>query len=162
MKEYANLFIDDPVYLKKAKIFAEKVKDITELLVDHGWKKPEKVNNLRVTYHEPCHLVHSQKVSKEPRELISGIPGIKFHELPEATWCCGSAGIYNITHYDDSMKILQRKMENIRTTKADWVVTGNPGCMIQLLYGAKKFDVDVKVIHPVSLLKMAYRQGKEI
>lgn len=115
-----------------------------------------------MTYHEPCHLVHSQKVSVQPREIILGIPGIEFYELPEATWCCGSAGIYNITRYEDSMKVLERKMENIKTTNADWVVTGNPGCMIQLQYGTKKYNVDVKVIHPVSLLKIAYEQGKEI
>jgi len=162
MKEYAELFKEDPVYSEKARFFSQKVKDISELLIEHGWKKPKKVDKLRVTYHEPCHLVHTQKVSVQPREIISGIPGIEFHELPEATWCCGSAGIYNITRYEDSMKVLQRKMDNIRKTNAEWVVTGNPGCMIQLLYGAKKYDVEVKVIHPVSLLKIAYEKGKEI
>ena len=162
MKEYAELFADDPVYSQKARSFSKKVKDISELFIQHGWKKPEKVDNLRVTYHEPCHLVHTQKVSQEPREIITGIPGIEFKELPESTWCCGSAGIYNITHYDDSMKILNRKMKNIESTKVDFVVTGNPGCMIQLQYGAKKYDVDVRIIHPVSLLKIAYENGKEI
>jgi glycolate oxidase iron-sulfur subunit len=162
MKEYVKLFENDPVYSERAKTFSEKVKDISELLVEHGWKKPKKVDNLRVTYHEPCHLVHTQRVSEQPREIISGIPGIEFEELPEATWCCGSAGIYNITRYDDSMKVLQRKMENIKLTNADWVVTGNPGCMIQLLYGAKKYNVDVNVIHPASLLRIAYERGKEI
>jgi glycolate oxidase iron-sulfur subunit len=101
-------------------------------------------------------------VSEQPREIITGIPGIEFYELPEATWCCGSAGIYNITRYDDSMKILKRKMKNIEATNANWVVTGNPGCMIQLIYGAKKYDVDVRVIHPVSLLKIAYEKEEEI
>jgi glycolate oxidase iron-sulfur subunit len=162
MKEYPELFKDDPLFSKRAKIFSQKVRDISELLVDHGWKKPEKVDNLRVTYHEPCHLVHTQKVSEQPREIITGIPGIEFYELPEATWCCGSAGIYNITRYEDSMKILKRKMKNIEATNANWVVTGNPGCMIQLIYGAKKYDVDVRVIHPVSLLKIAYEKEEEI
>jgi glycolate oxidase iron-sulfur subunit len=162
MKEYAVLLADDEAYSEKAKIFSNKVKDISELFVKHGWKKPEKVDNLSVTYHEPCHLVHTQKVSEEPREIIKSIPGIKFNELPESTWCCGSAGIYNITRYDDSMKVLERKMKNIELSNVDWVATGNPGCMIQLLYGAKKFDVDVRVIHPVSLLKIAYENGKEI
>jgi glycolate oxidase iron-sulfur subunit len=162
MKEYANLFVDDPIYSERARIFSSKVKDISELLVEQGWKMPKKVDNLRVTYHEPCHLVHTQKVSKEPRDIIVGIPGIEFSELPESTWCCGSAGIYNITRYNDSMKILKRKMKNIESTNADWVVTGNPGCMIQLLYGAKKYNVDVRIIHPVSLLKFAYDNSKEI
>ena len=162
MKEYSELFADDPDYFEKAKAFSKKVKDISELFFEHGWKKPEKVDNLRVTYHEPCHLVHTQKVSKEPREIITGIPGIEFFELPESTWCCGSAGVYNITHYEDSMKLLKRKMENISSTEAEYVITGNPGCMIQLQYGAKKHDVDVKILHPVSLLKIAYDNGKEI
>lgn len=161
MKEYVELLADDPQYAEKAQKFSEKVKDISELFVEHGWKKPKKVDNFRVTYHEPCHLVHTQKVSEQPREIIRGIPGIEFHELPESTWCCGSAGIYNITRFHDSMNILKRKMENINSTNADWVVTGNPGCMIQLKFGAKKFNVDVEVIHPVSLLKIAYDNGKE-
>jgi glycolate oxidase iron-sulfur subunit len=162
MKEYTDLFADDPEYSETAREFSKKIRDISELFVEHGWTKPKKVDNLRVTYHEACHLVHTQKVSKEPREIISEIPGIEFSELPEATWCCGSAGIYNITRYDDSMKILERKMRNIESTKSDWVVTGNPGCMIQLLYGAKKYHVNVQIIHPVSLLKIAYENGKEI
>jgi len=161
MKEYGELFSEDTVYAERAESFSKKVKDISELFVEHGWKKPEKVDNLKVTYHEPCHLVHTQKVSEQPREIIKGIPGIEFSELPESTWCCGSAGIYNITHYEDSMKILHRKMKNIESTNCDWVVTGNPGCMIQLIYGAKKFGVDIGVIHPVSLLKIAYENGKE-
>ncbi|MCK5346107.1 MAG: (Fe-S)-binding protein, partial [Candidatus Heimdallarchaeota archaeon] len=162
MKEYLHLFSEDPEFAHRASAFSKKVKDVTELLAEEGWQKPEKVNNLRVTYHEPCHLVHSQKVSKQPRDIIAGIPGIDFCELPEASWCCGSAGIYNITHYEDSMKILERKMQYIQSTKAAWVVTGNPGCMIQLIYGAKKFNIDIQVIHPVSLLKMAYEsEGRE-
>jgi glycolate oxidase iron-sulfur subunit len=161
MKEYGKLFKDDSHYADRAERFSKKVKDISELFVEHGWKKPKKVDNLKVTYHEPCHLVHTQRVSEQPKEIIKGIPGIDFLELPESTWCCGSAGIYNITHYEDSMKILHRKMKNIKSTNCDWVVTGNPGCMIQLLYGAKKYGVDVEVIHPVSLLKMAYENGKE-
>ncbi len=159
MKEYAELFSDDPEYSIRARVFSKKVKDITELLVDHGWKLPPKVNNFTVTYHDPCHLVHSQKVSEQPRKIISSIPGIQYSELPEASWCCGSAGIYNIVRYEDSIKVLERKMQNIKSTGAEWVVTGNPGCMIQLMYGVKRFDVNVQIIHPVSFLKMAYETG---
>ncbi len=80
------------------------------------------------------------------------IGNVKLIPLNESTWCCGSAGIYNVVNYDDSMKILQRKMENIRNTRAEIVMTGNPGCLAQLEYGTKKFDVDIKVLHPVTLL----------
>ena len=86
------------------------------------------------------------------------IPRIELKPLEESTWCCGSAGIYNITHYEDSMKILERKMENIRKTKAKIVVMGNPGCIQQIKYGAEKFNVNVEVLHTVSLIKRSLTQ----
>jgi len=106
-----------------------------------------------ITYHDACHLAHAQKVAAQPREVIKAIPGIKYTELEEASWCCGSAGIYNIVRYDDAIIQLQRKMKNIRNTGAKIVLTGNPGCMGQIKYGAEKFDVDVEVLHPISLIK---------
>jgi glycolate oxidase iron-sulfur subunit len=157
MKEYVHLLAYDPVYAQKAREFSAKVKDITEFLDEKGWRKPRTSNSISVTYHDPCHLVHTQKISQAPRNLILGIPDVEFHELPESTWCCGSAGIYNITRYDDSMKILERKMNNIASTGVSYVITGNPGCMIQLMYGSKKFGVSVEILHPVSLLNRAYQ-----
>jgi len=157
MKEYHHLLSDDPEYAEKAKKFVTKVKDISEILVECGWQPSDKSLNISVTYHEPCHLVHAQQITKQPRELISGIKGINFIELPESTWCCGSAGIYNITHYEDSMTLLKRKMDNISSTDVEYVITGNPGCMIQLIYGAKKFKMDLKVLHPVTLLRKSYQ-----
>jgi len=159
MKEYHHLLTDDEHYADKAKSFVKKVKDVSEILVEHGWTPSEKALDMKVTYHEPCHLVHAQQIQKQPRELINGIKGIKFYELPESTWCCGSAGIYNITHYEDSMKILERKMDNISNTDADYVVTGNPGCMIQLIYGSKKFEKDIQVLHPITLLRISYNNS---
>jgi glycolate oxidase iron-sulfur subunit len=156
MKEYHHLLADDHDYAEQAKQFVKKVKDVSEILVEQGWTPSEKSLDLAVTYHEPCHLVHAQQINKQPRELINNIKGIKFYELPESTWCCGSAGIYNITHYEDSMKLLERKMDNITSTNADYVVTGNPGCMIQLIYGSKKFNTKIKVIHPITLIRKSY------
>jgi glycolate oxidase iron-sulfur subunit len=129
-------------------------------LDERGWRKPLTGEAIRVTYHEPCHLVHTQKISQAPRNLLKGIPDIEYYELPESSWCCGSAGIYNITRYDDSMKILERKMNNIAATGVSYVVTGNPGCMIQLMYGRKKFNVDVEILHPISLLNRAYQKER--
>jgi glycolate oxidase iron-sulfur subunit len=156
MKEYHHLLAEDKEYAKKAEAFVNKVKDVSEILVEHGWTPSEKSLDLKVTYHDPCHLVHAQQIHKQPRELISNIKGINFYELPESTWCCGSAGIYNITHYEDSMKLLQRKMDNIEMTQADYVITGNPGCMIQLIYGSKKFKKNIQVLHPITLMKKSY------
>lgn len=155
MKDYAHLLKDDPVYAEKAKIFSSKVKDITEFLSE---QKPEFNFNLKpeaahVTYHDACHLIHAQKVSEQPRQVIKSLPGVNYTELNEASWCCGSAGIYNVVRYDDSIKMLERKMKNIKNTNADVVITGNPGCMGQIKYGTQKFNVDVEVIHPVTMIK---------
>ncbi len=105
------------------------------------------------TYHDACHLIHAQKISSQPREVIKSLPGINYTELEEASWCCGSAGIYNVVRYNDAVKQLERKMQNIKNTKANIVLTGNPGCMGQIKYGAQKFNVDVEVLHPVTLIK---------
>lgn len=158
MKEYKHLLANDVDYRDKAKKFSEKVLDITEFLVMNEWRQPESNEPVSITYHDPCHLVHTQKISQEPRTVLKNIPGIDLKELPESTWCCGSAGIYNVTRYDDSMKVLERKMNNIEKTGVSCVVTGNPGCMIQLMYGAKKYHVDIEVMHPISILNRAYQK----
>lgn len=171
LKEYGKLLADDAKYSSRAASLAGRVKDVTEFLPEIGFLRPEPRGGsdspesagwsrsngvVRVTYHEACHLVHTQKISQQPRQLLQGIPGIEFVELPEATWCCGSAGIYNVVRFEDSMEILDRKMKNLASTHADIVVTANPGCHIQLQYGIKKFGLNMEVLHPVSLLNRAY------
>jgi len=153
MKEYGYLFEDDPEYAERAKIFSNKVKDVTEFLTEVKPRIKFKESLEAITYHDACHLVHSQKVFNQPREVLKSIPGLTFNELEESTWCCGSAGIYNVVRYEDSLVILKRKMEKIKATKAKVVLTGNPGCIAQLKYGAKKFNVDVEVMHPVSFIR---------
>jgi glycolate oxidase iron-sulfur subunit len=113
---------------------------------------------LHVTYHDACHLAHTQKITKQPRDIIALLPGLKITPLNESTWCCGSAGIYNVVRYDDALKFLEKKMKNIKDTGAEVVLAGNPGCMGQIQYGSTKFNVDVKVLHPVSLIKLAYKK----
>lgn len=159
MKDYAHLLEDDPDYAEKAKRFSSRVKDIMEFFAE---QKPALKFKLelelepelsKVTYHDACHLLHAQKVGTQPRDVIKSLPGIKYTELEEAGWCCGSAGIYNVIRYDDALKQLERKMNNIRNTNAKVVLTGNPGCMGQIKYGTQKFDVEVEVIHPVTLIR---------
>ena len=157
MKDYAHLLEDDPVYAEKAKRFSSKVKDIMEFFSEQN-PLPKLEHELdlelkNVTYHDACHLIHAQKVSTQPREVIKSLPGVEYTELEEASWCCGSAGIYNVVRYDDAVKQLERKMNNIKNTKAKIVLTGNPGCMGQIKHGTKKFNVDVEVLHPVTLIK---------
>ncbi|MFO1515195.1 MAG: (Fe-S)-binding protein [Verrucomicrobiota bacterium] len=110
-----------------------------------------------VTFHESCHLTHGQKVVNQPRELLRGIPGLKLIELPEANWCCGSAGIYNLTQPEMAGQLLDRKIKHIKSTGATTVATANPGCLLQLINGAAKEGLKLRVVHPITLLAEAYR-----
>ena len=157
MKRYGDLLPDDP----RTRSWDEKVYDIHEWLMKIGIRQPRgnRQPTTRVTYHEACHLVHGQKISQQPRELLRSIPGVELIELSEATWCCGSAGIYNITQPEMSLALLERKMKNIAATGAEIVAMGNPGCIGQIRYGAKRFGVNLEVVHPITLLARAYFAG---
>jgi glycolate oxidase iron-sulfur subunit len=155
MKEYQHVLKDDQKYSVRAKIFSAKVKDITEFVTENKILLPFTEFIDHITYHDACHLVHTQKISNQPREIIDKIPGITFTQLEESTWCCGSAGIYNIIHYNESMIFLERKMKHIKNTGARMVVTGNPGCLQQIKYGAERFGMNIEVLHPVTLFKRA-------
>ena len=133
--------------------FAAKVKDISEFLA--GTRLAQRLKtplNKRVGYDDPCHLIHGQRIKNEPRTLLRAIPGIEFVEVEGADQCCGSAGIYNIVQNELSMAILDAKMEQIKRAKLDILATGNPGCMFQFRYGAKRAGLTLEVVHPVELL----------
>ncbi len=161
IKEYGRHFENDPVYAQRARSLANKTKEIMEFLSEVGFERPSHGREQHVTYHEACHLVHTQKISGPPREIINSVPGAELKELPESTWCCGSAGIYNVVRFDDSMQLLDRKMNHIKSTNAEIVCTANPGCHIQLQYGIKRFGLNMDVVHPVSLLNRAYQRGHD-
>jgi len=156
LKEYENLLENDPEWAARAKIFSQKVRDISEFLAEIPLKKPVGRIEGRVTYHDPCHLGRAQGVHEQPRKLLKMIDGLEFVELPESGWCCGSAGSQLITHYKTSLSVLDRKMENLQGTGADMIASGCPGCQMQLNVGVKRGDMDVKVVHPVTLLDEAY------
>jgi len=146
LKEYPDI-------LPEAAEFSAKVKDISEFLAHTRIADRLKVPlNKRVGYDDPCHLIHGQGIKAEPRALLRGIPGIDLVEIPGADQCCGSAGIYNITQTEISMSILDAKMEQIRRAGIDVLATGNPGCMFQFRYGAKRAGMKLEVVHPVELL----------
>jgi len=158
LRNYDHLLHDDPEYAERAKLWSVKLKDIHEWLCEIGIRTPTSTPVPQtVTYHEACHLCHGQKITRQPREVLKVIPGLILTELAESTWCCGSAGIYNITQPEMAAKLQKRKMGHIAETKAPLVATANPGCHLQLESGAKKFFLDVSVQHPVSLLAAAYR-----
>jgi len=162
LKTYGRLLADDPGYAAKAAEWSRKLKDIHEWLAEIGVRKPidnrkSRIENKQVTYHEACHLCHGQKITRQPRDLLRAIPGLDLVELPESTWCCGSAGIYNITQPEMAAKLQERKMNHIRSTGAAVVAAANPGCHLQLVNGARRMDYAVEVRHPISLLAEAYR-----
>ncbi len=155
LKSYGHLLHDDPLYAAKARRWDSKVRDIHEWLVQIGIRPPEHDAGLaEVTYHESCHLCHGQKICTQPRQVLQAIPGLKLTELPESNWCCGSAGIYNITQPEQSAKLLERKLGHVRATGVKVVATANPGCHLQLAAG---LGAEGEVTQPVTLLARAYR-----
>jgi glycolate oxidase iron-sulfur subunit len=156
LKEYGSLLAKDSEWAARAGAFSHKVRDISEFLSQIPLRKPQKRLDVKVTYHDPCHLRRAQQVWKEPRKLLSIIDGLEFVELPEADWCCGSAGSQLITHYDTSSKVLARKIDNVAKTEASILASGCPGCQMQLNTGLRKRGLQVRVVHPVTLLDEAY------
>jgi glycolate oxidase iron-sulfur subunit len=160
LKHYRKLLADDPDYRERAVLWDQKVKDVHEWLVEIGIEPPPNhAAELRVTYHESCHLAHGQRITAEPRQLLRSIPNLLLFELPESAWCCGSAGVYNIIQPEMASHLLERKLNHIRSTGANIVATGNPGCLLQLINGAKARGMDLRVAHPVTLLAEAYRRA---
>ena len=158
LKHYHKLLADDPIYRERAVLWDHKVKDIHEWLMEIGIDSPG--NNATpqiVTYHESCHLAHGQKITVEPRRLLKAIPQLNLVELPESNWCCGSAGIYNLIQPQMAEELLERKLRHIAFTGAEAVATGNPGCLLQLINGAKQRGMKLRVVHPITLLAEAYR-----
>lgn len=155
LKEY-------PLLVDGSAAFSSKVKDISEFLVSTPISQRLKTPlEKRVGYDDPCHLIHGQGVKTEPRRLLKAIPGIQFVEVEGADQCCGSAGIYNITQNELSMEILDRKMEKIQKAGIEILATGNPGCMFQFRYGAKKLGMKLEVVHPVELLARSLGDSNE-
>jgi glycolate oxidase iron-sulfur subunit len=157
MKEYGWLLKDDPAWSSRASAFAAKVKDATEFLGDLGMSERPGTLHQRVTWDDPCHLLHGQKIREQPRALLAAIPGLDVVPLEEADWCCGSAGTYNVTQPDLARSILERKVANVLRTGADTVVTANPGCLMQIQSGLRQAGSNVRVVHLLDLLDEAYR-----
>jgi glycolate oxidase iron-sulfur subunit len=156
LKEYGLLLKDDPRYASRAEDFAGKVVDIAEYLDRSTLNGNLGRLNMNVVYDEPCHLIHVQGISEEPKALLKSIPGLTLMPLEEADKCYSGAGIYNITQWEFSMRLLDRKMNLIKKARPDAIVTANPGCLIQLGYGARRWKLEIPVLHTVELLRMAY------
>jgi len=156
MKAYGHLLADDPAYAARAKRFAASVQDLAEFLAREPLRGPLSPVPLTCTYHDPCHVVHGQKIKSEPRQLLAQIPGLRLVELAESDWCCGSAGIYNLTQPEMATRLLHRKVGHVLATQAEAVVTANPGCILQIQAGLSAHDAKVNVLHLVEILDRAY------
>jgi glycolate oxidase iron-sulfur subunit len=156
MKEYGHLLADDPYFATRAEAFSARVRDVSEVLAPTPLRGSLHPLPLRVAYDDPCHLLHGQHISAEPRTLLRQVPALQLLDVPESDWCCGSAGIYNILHAETAQALLDRKMTHIASVHPQVIASGNPGCLLQLRQGARRHQLAVDVLHPMEILALAY------
>jgi glycolate dehydrogenase iron-sulfur subunit len=156
MKAYGTLLAGDAAWAERARRFAASVRDISEFLAVTSLRGPLRPVPMIVTYHDPCHVVHGQKIRSAPRALLAQIPALRVVDLAESDWCCGSAGIYNLTQPEMAGRLLQRKVRHVLATGASAVVTANPGCILQIQQGLRDAGSSVEVLHLVEILDRAY------
>ena len=160
MKAYGALLENDPAYAERARHFAASVQDISEFLARAPLSEPLEPVPMTVAYHDPCHVVHGQKIRTQPRQLLAQVPSLKVVPLVESDWCCGSAGIYNLTEPEMADRLLRRKVDHVLATGAEAVVTANPGCILQIEKGLRARGSPIRVMHIVELLDRAYGTGR--
>lgn len=156
LKEYGHLFAGDPVWGERAAAFSHRVRDVSEFLDEIGISPDLGPLPAIVTYQEPCHLAHAQRITAAPRRLLAKIPGLELREMAESSLCCGSAGIYNVTQPDLANRLGSRKVSQIQAVAPQIVATANPGCALQLENGLRKAGETIEVRHIVELLDASY------
>jgi glycolate oxidase iron-sulfur subunit len=156
LKEYGEILRREPDK-REGESFSARTRDFSEFLADtlDMLPTPEAADAI-VAYDDPCHLLHGQGICDAPRRLIRFVPGVEFRELEESSWCCGSAGVYNIVNYGMSMKLLDRKLRHIEATGCEKLITANPGCYLQLSFGVRKAGLDIEVLHLAEFLDRQY------
>jgi len=158
MKEYGHLLRDDPAWAERAAAFSAKCRDVSEVLCELEPQAQRHPLRLRVAYHDACHLQHAQGVREQPRRLLTGIPELQVAEIPEASLCCGSAGLFNLLQPETAGQLGDRKVENLLTTEAEAVASANPGCLLQLMYGLRRRGLKtMPAFHMVELLDASIR-----
>ncbi len=159
MKEYGELLADEPLYAERARLLAERSCDVFEFLDEVG-VSPRAPVRLRAAYDAPCHLYHAQRIQHAPQRVLSSVPGLQLVPLPHFEECCGGAGTYGLMHPQLGGRILADKVREVRESGADVVVTGNPGCMMQIGAGLLLAGDPRPVLHPVELLAESYRRSE--
>lgn len=158
MKEYGHLLRDDPAWSERAKRFSAKCRDISEILSSNPPQQTRSPLPLRVAYQDACHLRHAQGIHAEPRSLLREIPQLEIAEIAEANMCCGSAGVYNLLHPDPANQLADRKVENLLATKAQALISANPGCLLQLQAGLRRRgEAEIPTFHMVELIDASIR-----
>ena len=160
MKRYGHLLRNDAAYAAKARAFAAKCKDISEVLAELEPRAPRGAVRLKAAYHDACHLQHAQGVRAQPRRLLQSIPGLELREIPESEICCGSAGIYNMLEPDAATQLRDRKVGNILKTDADAIVSGNPGCLLQIATGLESAGRPMRIMHLIEVLDASIREAQ--
>jgi glycolate oxidase iron-sulfur subunit len=158
MKEYGDLFGDDPLWAARAQAFSARVRDVSEVLMELGEPRaPRHSIAARVVYHDACHLAHGQGIRSQPRALLQAIPGLDVVTPAEGEICCGSAGIYNLVQPEPAAQLGARKAKHIAAMAPDLIATGNPGCTLQIAAAGRRLGHDWRVLHPVQLIDASIR-----
>jgi len=157
MKEYADLLADDPAYAERARTFATRVRDVSELLAELGPVATRDPLPVTIAYHDACHLSHAQAVRAQPRALLRGIPGLRLAEIAEGEICCGSAGVYNLLQPEPARELGDRKAANVLATGAELLVTANPGCLMQVGRSMRRTGGTIALAHTVEVLDASLR-----
>jgi glycolate oxidase iron-sulfur subunit len=163
LKEYHHILQDDPAYRDRAKAFVNKVKDVNEFLamVDLTAElHPLTEGELPLVYQDACHLIHGQKISLQPRQLLRKIPGVTLREPIDAALCCGSAGVYNMLQPEVAEELGQMKVTNLLNTGAAMIASPNPGCSLQIQNHLARQGKQMPLMHPIELLDMSIRGVK--
>ena len=158
MKEYGELFADDPQWHERARAFSARVRDVSQLLVELGEPRaPRQPIQARVAYHDACHLAHGQGIRVQPRALLQAIPGVELVTPDEFEICCGSAGIYNLVQPRPAAELGARKARNLAALSPDMIATANPGCTLQIAAAARDIGYNWPIFHPVELIDASIR-----
>lgn len=153
LKKYPELFGENDLRSVAAAALAERVRDLVQFLPTDGHAaQATPGGKIIATYHDPCHASRGQGLVREPRALLRSLPGVEFREMPEADWCCGGAGSYAVSHYDLARKVLDRKIDNLQRTGANFLVTSCPACILHLRYGVRLRGLPIRVCHIAELV----------
>jgi glycolate oxidase iron-sulfur subunit len=163
LREAGHLLHDDPAREQAASL-AARTRDLSEVLATVGLPEPTarldarngETRPLRIAYHDPCHLAHGQGVRSQPRALLGRLPGAEVVDLPDSDWCCGSAGVYNLTHPEMAQAQLERKLDAIVRSEAELVVASNPGCLLHMARGARERGMPARMAHLAEVLALAW------